>query len=177
MTQAIVAVDIAPMMPLEANVGWKVGDTVTVFGEVRRMVVDATTAPAPTATSTTANSATADAPADAPSEEATERPSAPPTSASQTPPSALQLVLSALETNGRGVAARIIRNTNGTDVHLLAEALRLRRKHVRERCAGWPSTGRTAMALGVPGIGVEALTGRFHKKANDEVKKDGMSGE
>ena len=176
-TQAIVAVDIASMMPLEANVGWKVGDTVTVFGEVRWMVADTTTAPVPAATSTTASSATADAPADAPSEEATERPSAPPTTASQTPPSALQLVLSALETNGRGITARIIRNTNGTDVHLLAEALRLRRKHVRERCAGWPPTGGTSVALGVPGIGVEALTGKFHKMANGEEKKDGMSGE
>ena len=189
--QAIVAVDIAPMMPLEANVGWKVGDTVTVFGEVRRMAADATitTVPAPAATSTiastiastAANSSTADAPAEAPSEETTERPSALPTSttAGPTPPSALHLVLSALGTNGRGVAARIIRNTNGTDVHLLAEALRLRRKHVRERCAGWPPTGRTSMALvvGVPGIGVEALTGKFHNMPNDEETKDGTSGE
>ena len=99
---------------------------------------------------------------------------APPATATtviKTPPSALQLVLSALETNGRGVTARIIRNTNGTDVNLLVEALRLRRKHVRDRCAaGWP------MALGVPGIGVEALVG-VRKMANDEANKANTSGD
>ena len=101
---------------------------------------------------------------------------APPITTSQAPPSALQLVLSALETNGRGVTARIIRNTNGTDVNLLVEALRLRRKHVRERCAGWSPKG-APMALGVPGIGVEALTDNCNKMPSDEEKKDDMTGE
>ena len=162
-THAMVAVDIETMMPLGANVGWKVGDTVTVFGEVRMMGVG------------DAGSVSASASSDASSDASMERPAptaiATTTAAPKPPPSALQLVLSALETNGRCVTARIIRNTNGTDVNLLVEALRLRRKHVRDRCAaGWP------MAVGVPGIGIEALVG-VNKLSKDEANKANTSGD
>ena len=73
-------------------------------------------------------------------------------------PSALQRVAAELSpSNGNGAAvvkARIVRNVNGTDVHLLGEALRLRQKHVQERC-GWSEEGETTRRMA--GIGIEAL--------------------
>ena len=119
----IVAVDVSAM-PMS---GWRVGDLVLVFGEVR---------PSATTIGSDASGVAVDA------------------------PSALQRVAAELSpSNGNGagaVKARIVRNVNGTDVHLLGEALRLRRKHVRERC-GWSEEGGTTSRM--PGIGIEAWAG------------------
>jgi len=160
----IVAVDVAAMMPLQ-SVGWKVGDTVVIFGEVRAMM--AADAADPADAPPDARTRTRTRTEDLASEEASggEMEHSPSTEEAQ---SALQRVLAVLKTNGRGVVARIIRNVNGTDVNLLTKALRLRRAYVRERC-GWSgaavadgttSVGASAsLALGMPGIGVEALIG------------------
>mmetsp|Transcript_8056 Transcript_8056/g.16796 ORF Transcript_8056/g.16796 Transcript_8056/m.16796 type:complete len:697 (-) Transcript_8056:112-2202(-) len=144
----VVAVDVSNLLPLREC---KVGDMVMIIGEVRIVSPSSSlfsshppadnesgTGKAEANSSNTAALTTADDAAQQQHEE-----------------SLLQKTLSALGTKGRVVAGRIIRNVNGTDMHLMTEALRLRRMHVKEsRC--WGGGGRFGA---FPGLGIEGLVG------------------